>query len=178
MHNGVMPDMKISAVALFASAVCAVGVFQLIADTSVPTGVLQVHSKVESAANTSKSTCGIPAVKPFLLQTKGRPPCVVNADNDHYFKRCCMANFVPVEERVSSPDGAKRYIDAISESGRITHLFACAIGQRADYDSKVCDPIWMAIDEAAERGVEPDNAKRMHDVGFDCFKVWCEIRLP
>lgn len=121
---------------------------------------------------------GIRAVQPFRAQAGGRPPCVINADNDHYFKKCCMESFVPVEQRVASADGARRYIDAISAGGRVTHLFACAIGQRADYDSKVCDPIWMAIDEAERRGVKPDewpmNAKRMHDAGFDCFKVWCE----
>ena len=119
-----------------------------------------------------------PVVQPFLAQTGGRPPCVVNGDNDHYFKAWCMRDFVPVEERVSSEAGARKYIDALAAGGRVTHLFACAVGQRADYDAKACDPIWLAIDEAKARGEKPDewplNAKRMHDAGFDCFKVWCE----
>lgn len=46
----------------------------------------------------------IPVVQPFLAQTGGRPPCVVNGDNDHYFKEGCMRDFVPVDERVSSGD--------------------------------------------------------------------------
>ena len=39
----------------------------------------------------------IPVVQPFLAQTGGRPPCVVNGDNDHYFKAGCMKDFVPVD---------------------------------------------------------------------------------
>ena len=119
-----------------------------------------------------------PVVQPFRAQAKGRPILVVNGDNDHYFKKCCMSAFVPVEERVASAAGARRYLDALAAGGKVTHYFACAIGQRASYDSEACDPIWLAVDEAKARGEEPDewpvNAKRMHDAGFDCFKVWCE----
>ncbi len=119
------------------------------------------------------------AVKqPFLEQAKGRPVLVVNGDNDHYFKRVCMKDFVPVEERVASADGARRYLDAVTAGGKVTHYFACAVGQRASYASTACDPIWLAIDEARARGEEPDewpvNAKKMHDAGFDCYQVWCE----
>ncbi len=120
----------------------------------------------------------LPAVQPFRAQAGGRTPCVINGDNDHYFKEHCMKNFVTVDARVSSEAGARKYIDVLAAGGRVTHLFACAVGQRADYDSKACDPIWLAIDEAKARGEKPDewpvNAKRMHDAGFDCFKVWCE----
>lgn len=122
--------------------------------------------------------CGRSAVQPFRAQVGDRTPCVVNGDNDHYFKEHCMRNFVTVDERVTSEASARKYLDILASGGRVTHYFACAIGQRADYDSKACDPIWMAIDEAKKRGIEPNewpvNAKRMHDAGFDCFKVWCE----
>ena len=108
-----------------------------------------------------------PVVQPFREQAGGRPILVVNGDNDHYFKAGCMKTFVPVEERIASADGARRYLDAITEGGKVTHYFACANGQRASYDSKACDPIWMAVDEAKARGIEPNewplNAKRMHD---------------
>lgn len=103
---------------------------------------------------------------------------MVNGDNDHYFKACCMKAFVPVEARVASADGARRYLDALAAGGKVTHFFACAVGQRASFDATSCDPIWLAIDEAKARGVAPDewplNAKRMHDAGFDCYRVWCE----
>lgn len=119
-----------------------------------------------------------PVVQPFREQAGGRPILVVNGDNDHYFKAGCMKTFVPVEERIASADGARRYLDAITEGGKVTHYFACANGQRASYDSKACDPIWMAVDEAKARGIEPNewplNAKRMRDAGFDCYSVWCE----
>ena len=135
-----------------------------------------LFSLVVSAAVVEAGTPAV--VQPFRAQAGGRMPCVVNGDNDHYFKACCMKDFVPVDERVSSEAGARKYIDAIAAGGRVTHLFACAVGQRADYDSKACDPIWLAIDEAKARGEKPDewpvNAKRMHEAGFDCFKVWCE----
>lgn len=117
-------------------------------------------------------------VQPFREQAGGRPILVVNGDNDHYFKACCMKAFVPVEARVASADGARRYLDALAAGGKVTHFFACAVGQRASFDATSCDPIWLAIDEAVARGVAPDewplNAKRMHDAGFDCYRVWCE----
>ncbi len=123
-------------------------------------------------------SCAAPAVEPFRVQAKGRPILVVNGDNDHYFKQGCMKNFVPVEERVASAEGARRYLDALTAGGKVTHYFACAVGQRANYDSKACDPMWLAIDEAKARGVAPNewplNVKKMHDAGFDCYKVWCE----
>ncbi len=123
-------------------------------------------------------SCAAPAVEPFRAQAKGRPILVVNGDNDHYFKQGCMKNFVPVEERVASAEGARRYLDALTAGGKVTHYFACAVGQRANYDSKACDPMWLAIDEAKARGEAPNewpvNVKKMRDAGFDCYKVWCE----
>jgi hypothetical protein len=117
------------------------------------------------------------AVTPFEKLARGRDVLCVNADNDHYFKTTCMAAFLPSEKRWSE-DGAKRYLDIITCGNKVTHLFMCPIGQRANYDSKVCDPIWMAIDEAKKRGLEPDqwpvNAKKLCDKGIDIYKVWCD----
>ena len=116
--------------------------------------------------------------QPFLLQCRGRMPLVVNADNDHYFKKAvAFSRFLPAEERWSEA-GLRKYIDTVSAGGKVTHLFACAVGQRASYDSKACDPIWLGIDEAKARGEKPDewpvNAKKLHDAGLDCFRTWCE----
>lgn len=117
------------------------------------------------------------AVTPFEKLAKGREILCVNGDNDHYFKAHCMPEFLPLDERWSE-EGAKKYLDVITSGGKVTHLFMCAIGQRASYDSKACDPIWMAIDEAKARGLAPDqwpvNAKKAFDNGVDLYKVWCD----
>ena len=108
---------------------------------------------------------------------KDRPVLIVNGDNDHYFKAGQLSRELPIAERFSVR-GLERYVDIMTRGGKVTHLFMCAVGQRADYDSKVCDPIWMAIDEAKARGLEPNewpvNAKKLHDLGIDPFKVWCD----
>ena len=117
------------------------------------------------------------AATPFEKLAGGREVLCVNGDNDHYFKAHCMAEFLPLDERWSE-EGAKKYIDIVTSGGKVTHLFLCAIGQRASYDSKACDPIWLAVDEAKARGIEPDewpvNAKKAFDNGVDPYKVWCD----
>ena len=112
----------------------------------------------------------------FSVQCRGRRPLVLNGDNDHYYKAGQMHRILPLRERLTK-EGPRKYLDVIAAGGQVTHLFACAIGQRADYDSKACDPIWLAIDEAKARGEKPDewpvNAKKLHDLGVDPFAEWC-----
>ena len=79
----------------------------------------------------------------FAAQCRGRRPLVVNGDNDHYYKAGQMHRFLPLRDRLTR-EGPRRYLEAIASSGKVTHFFACAVGQRADYDSSVCDPIWLA----------------------------------
>ena len=126
----------------------------------------------------------LPRVRAWLEE---RPLLVVNCDNDHYFKAAPLADELPIEERFSEA-GLRKYIDLIARGGRVTHVFMCAVGQRANYDSKLCDPIWMALDEAKARqgeakaqdgqislGLEwPRNVKRFHDLGIDPYKVWID----
>ena len=113
---------------------------------------------------------------PFTAQCRGRKPLVVNGDNDHYYKAGPMQHFLPLKDRVTR-EGPRNYLDVISSGGKVTHYFACAVGQRANYDSSVCDPIWRAIDEATTRGEPPNewpvNAKKMHDLGVDPIAEWC-----
>lgn len=101
---------------------------------------------------------------------------MVNGDNDHYYKAGPMQHFLPLKDRVTR-EGPRNYLDVISSGGKVTHYFACAVGQRANYDSSVCDPIWRAIDEATTRGEPPNewpvNAKKMHDLGVDPIAEWC-----
>lgn len=116
-----------------------------------------------------------------------KPLVIVNCDNDHYFKAGPLADELPIGERFGEA-GLRKYIDLIARGGRVTHVFMCAVGQRANYDSKICDPIWMALDEAKARqgeakaqdgqislGLEwPRNVKRFHDLGIDPYKVWID----
>ena len=115
------------------------------------------------------------AAQPFAELAKGRPVLCVNADNDHYFKAHCMANLLPLGERFTEA-GVRKYLDIVAAGG-VTHLFLCPVGQRASFDATSCDPIWLAIDEAKARGIEPDewpvNAKRLHDAGLDAYAIWC-----
>lgn len=112
----------------------------------------------------------------FVDLAKGREVLCVNGDNDHYFKKSCMRQFLPMDERWSE-EGAKKYLDIVTAGGKVTHLFMCPVGQRADWNAKSCDPIWLAIEEAKARGEEPDewplNAKKCFDNGVDVYQVWC-----
>lgn len=116
-------------------------------------------------------------LRPFVRLAKGRPVFCVNADNDHFFKREILTDELPVEWRFTER-GLDRYLDIVTANGKgtVTHFFMCPVGQRADYDSKACDPIWQAIREAEMLGLEPNqwpvNAKRLHDAGLDCFAYW------
>ena len=101
-------------------------------------------------------------MQPFREQAGGRPILVVNGDNDHYFKACCMKAFVPVEGRVASADGARRYLDALAAGGKVTHFFACAVGQRASFAAGVLRDGMNAVAFARE------------DAGAG-RALWCEI---
>jgi len=113
-----------------------------------------------------------------------RPIVILNLDNDHFFVPHKVADELPYEERFTE-EGLRRYVDICTRGGRVTHLFMCVVGQRANYDSKVCDPIWLALDEAKARGIDvdadgplalnwawPKSVKRYHDMGLDPYKVW------
>lgn len=116
---------------------------------------------------------------PFEAQCRGRRPLVLNADNDHYYHDAShIGKLLPLDVRISK-EGPRKYLEMISRGGKVTHLFANAVGQRANYDSKVADPIWLAIDEAKARGLEPDpwplNAKKLYDLGVDPFVELCRL---
>lgn len=147
---------------------------RLVATTRTPGGGPSLL--VEDMAVTLRSADCAPDEPPFAAQCRGRRPLVINGDNDHYYKAGQMHCFLPLKDRLTR-DGPRRYMDVISSGGKVTHFFACAVGQRADYDSAVCDPIWLAVDEAVARGEKPDewpvNAKKMHDLGVDPLAEWC-----
>lgn len=73
-------------------------------------------------------------------------------------------------------EGYKRHLDEVCR-GPITHFMACPNSMRSNVDSKVFDPIWMALDERA-LGVIPDGrctaGKWMHERGVDPYAAYCE----
>ena len=74
----------------------------------------------------------------------------------------------------SSKAGLERYIDEIAR-GKVTHFLMNVNGQRANFPSKVLEPIWMSLDEP-ERDHEDwvRTLKRLADVGLDPYKVWID----
>ena len=101
-----------------------------------------------------------------------KPLFILNEDNDHYFKK-------PAE--MMTREALTAYVDNFAR-GNVTHFFMCPSGQRASFDSKTVEPIWMGIGETAETttAMAADgthdrwalNAKILFDAGIDPYEVW------
>ena len=90
---------------------------------------------------------------------------MVNGDNDHYFRR-------RGPEKMTR-EAMVAYIDDIAQGGKVTDFVMCTMGQRASYDSKVCEPIWLGAGEpGADRWVS--NAKLCHERGLDVYRIWID----
>jgi len=97
---------------------------------------------------------------------------ILNEDNDHYFKK-------PASEMTR--EALTAYVDNFAR-GHVTHFFMCPSGQRASFDSKTVEPIWLGIGETAETttAMAADgthdrwalNAKKLFDAGIDPYEVW------
>ncbi|MBQ0033453.1 MAG: hypothetical protein KBT68_11735, partial [bacterium] len=71
-------------------------------------------------------------------------------------------------------EGLEAYIDAIAR-GQVTHFLMNVNGQRANFPSKVLEPIWTSLDEP-ERNHEEwvRTLKRLADEGLDPYRVWID----
>ena len=114
-----------------------------------------------------------------------RPVMIKNEDNEHIFT---TPGQVPITEK-----GLVEYVDFMTKGGALTHLFFCACGQRASFDSEAWEPIWYGFDEKDFTGqtnyIWKTNAKLFRDMGVDPYKVmvrrardngvspWMSIRL-
>lgn len=104
----------------------------------------------------------------------GKPPLVVNEDNDHFFK--LPASWM-------NREGLVRYLDDVLQ-GPVTHFVMCVNGQRTSYDSKTWEPIWKGISEPARKDTATTsdgthdrwavNAKSLFDQGIDPYAVWIQ----
>jgi len=102
------------------------------------------------------------------LQASARPIVIKNEDNEHVFM--CPKQ-VEVSER-----GLIDYVDFMTHGQALTHLFFCACGQRASFDSSAWEPIWYGMDEKDYDGgtnTHPwkASAKWFHDNGIDPYRV-------
>ena len=101
-----------------------------------------------------------------------RPVFILNEDNDHYFKK---------DAKEMTREALEAYVDNFAR-GHVTHFFMCPSGQRASFDSKTVEPIWMGIGETAETTTATAadgthdrwalNAKILFDAGIDPYEVW------
>jgi len=64
---------------------------------------------------------------------------IKNEDNEHVFT---TPKQVPISEK-----GLVEYVDFMTKGKALTHIFFCACGQRASFDSESWEPIWYGFDE-------------------------------
>ena len=92
---------------------------------------------------------------------------IKNEDNEHIF---ITPQQVPITEK-----GLVEYVDFMTKGKSLTHLFFCACGQRASFDSESWEPIWYGFDEKDYHGMTnyqwKINAKKFKDMGVDPYKV-------
>lgn len=74
----------------------------------------------------------------------------------------------------STRKGLEAYIDEIAR-GKVTHFLMNVNGQRANFPSKVFEPVWKSLDEP-ERDHEKwvMTLKRLADEGVDPYRVWID----
>lgn len=111
-----------------------------------------------------KTTTGQDTVAAAFTAVAGIPPTrlFINADNDHYFRR-------GADQMTEAAMAA--YIDEVAAGGKVTDFLMCAMGQRASYDSAVCEPIWFGEGAPGDDGW-PRNARLCKERGLDIFAIW------
>lgn len=96
------------------------------------------------------------------------PVLIKNEDNEHIFMS-------PKQIEISDR-GLIDYVDFMTKGKALTHLFFCACGQRASFDSAAWEPIWYGIGEKDYDGNTDKHpwkfaAKKFHDLGIDPYRV-------
>lgn len=95
---------------------------------------------------------------------------IENEDNDHYFYS---------GEKGATKEALEAYADSLLEGNHVTHIFWCVNGQRPNFDSKVWDPIWKALEDPKVQWGYcskewPTCAKTLFDAGIDPYRVWID----
>ena len=96
-----------------------------------------------------------------------RQVTIKNEDNESIFVNPSLV--APTEK------GLVEYVDFMTKGGALTHLFFCACGQRASFDSESWEPIWYGEGEKDFDGgtnyVWKTLARRFRDQGIDPYRV-------
>ncbi len=98
-----------------------------------------------------------------VAQPDQRSVLVVNEDNSHFFGS-------RTAEQMNLA-GLHQFVDQYANSA-VTHLFLCPNAMRANFASKVRDPIWKPVDGVPPPGRWPANAKLLDEQGIDPYAVW------
>ena len=96
------------------------------------------------------------------------PVVIKNEDNEHIFM---SPGQVEISDR-----GLIRYVDFMTKGKALTHLFFCACGQRASFDSAAWEPIWYGVGEKDYDNSTTNHpwkfaAKKFRDLGIDPYRV-------
>ena len=94
-----------------------------------------------------------------------RPVLVFNEDDSHFFGR-------PADKMTEA--GLLEYLDEVTASGAVTHFFMCPNAMRANFDSKVFEPVWTAMSEPGRKPGWGPRVKLLHDRGIDPYAVWAK----
>ena len=99
----------------------------------------------------------------------GAAPLFVNIDNDSLF-------YSPPSTMTEKGLVAK--IDAIIDGGGVTDVVLCPCGQRASFDSKSWEPIWLGLGEPDDSGktnnLWASNCLLLKNMGIDPYAVWAK----
>jgi hypothetical protein len=95
-------------------------------------------------------------------------PVIFNEDFDHFF--------VNRTDQEMTLAGLEAFVDQYVGTG-VTELYFCPNGMKANYDSKVMDPIWKGLDEdsywpSAKRFLS--NCRILHERGINPYTHWCK----
>ena len=111
---------------------------------------------------------GLLAMAMLAMSAAAAPFVIKNEDNEHIF--------MAPREIEATERSLVDYVDRLTKGKVLTHVFFCACGQRASFDSDAWEPIWYGMDEKdydgqTNRHPWKATAKLFHDRGIDPYKV-------
>lgn len=97
----------------------------------------------------------------------------VNEDCWHFWMADSREGYTPLKPGIGSTrQGLEGYIDEIAR-GKVTHFLMNVNGQRANFPSRVFEPVWTSLDEPDRRHEKwVMTLKRLADEGIDPYRVW------
>lgn len=119
-----------------------------------------------------KSFFGLVALLAVAGELAAAPVVIKNEDNEHIF---LTAETVGESDIGFGEKALVEYVDFMTKGKALAHVFYCACGQRASFDSEAWEPIWYGMDEKDVGGRTNYSwkvrAKAYRDAGIDPYKV-------